>query len=251
MSLPPPIVLTAGRLDPTGETGLALDAAFLARLSVRAAPVVAVIAVERALGDRPGRAVDPRTFADQVSAAGESLGAAVSVLHAGVLATESQAEVLAEAARGWKRPLVADLGWKPAGPLGSFEAAALLVADLPSAARVVGRSAVRPPDRLLGLARALSGPQRTAAIFDDEGTAGGSEMAISGPAGELSLETAPRPAKGVRGLSGVRSIVAAGYLALGLPPAEAVASAHRLVAAILAAGPSSADRAAVPEPWRV
>lgn len=248
---PPPIVLTAGRLDPTGATGLALDAAFLARLSVRSAPVVAVIAVERTLGERPGRAVDAATFADQVRAAREALGENLSVVHAGVLAGESQAEVLAETARALGRPLVAELGWRPSGPLGAFDAASLVVADIDSAARVTGRSPRSLPEGLLGLARALAGPARTAAVFDDAAAGGVSEMAISGPAGEASLETAPCPSTAVRGLCGARSIVAAGYVALGLPPAEAAASAHRLVAAALAAGPSAAERTPVPDPWRV
>jgi hydroxymethylpyrimidine/phosphomethylpyrimidine kinase len=244
-----PIVLTAGRLDPTGETGLGLDGAFLSRLGVRTAPVVAVIAVDRALGARPGRAVDPATFADQLAAALDALRGAVRAVHAGILSGEPQAEALAEAARGLGMPLVADLAWRGPGGLGALEDAALVIADAADAAR----------DELAELARALAGPARVAVVVGSPGRPGGGDAAgavgtpaaLAGPSGESIVEAvAPAHAES-RSTSGARSIAAAGYLALGLPAADAAAAAHRFVASALVAGGGGGSRLAVPAPWRV
>jgi hydroxymethylpyrimidine/phosphomethylpyrimidine kinase len=255
-----PIVLTAGRLDPTGETGLGLDGAFLSRLGVRAAPVAAVIAVDRALGARPGRAVDPATFADQLAAAIDALRGAVRAVHAGILASEPQAEALAEAARELGMPLVADLAWRGPGGLGALEEAALVVAGAADAARVLGRPAGDGTrDQLAELARALAGPTRVAVVVgspgwpagDDAPGAAGTPAALVGPSGESIVEAvAPLHAES-RSTSGARSIAAAGYLALGLPAADAAAAAHRFVASALAAASALPNRLAVPAPWRV
>jgi hypothetical protein len=255
-----PIVLTAGRLDPTGETGLGLDGAFLSRLGVRTAPVVAVIAVDRALGARPGRAVDPATFADQLTAALDALRGAVRAVHAGILSGEPQTEALAEAARGLGMPLVADLAWRGPGGLGALEDAALVIADAADAARVVGR----PPgdgtrEELAELARALAGPARVAVVVGSPGRpaggdavgAAGTPAALAGPWGESIVEAVAPAHAASRSTSGARSIAAAGYLALGLPAADAAAAAHRFVASALAAGGGGGSRLAVPAPWRV
>jgi len=254
-----PIVLTAGRLDPTGETGLGLDGAFLSRLGVRTAPVAAVIAVDRALGPRPGRAVDAGTFSDQLAAAVEALRGAVRVVHAGILAGEPQAEALAGAARELGMPLVADLAWRGPGALGALEAAALVVASAADAARVTGRPYDGSRDALLELARGLAGPARVAVVVGSAGggaepgagTATGTPAALAGPAGESIVDAVATAHGESRGASGARSIAAAGYLALGLPPADAAAAAHRFVASALAAAAALPGRAAAPEPWRV
>jgi hydroxymethylpyrimidine/phosphomethylpyrimidine kinase len=256
-----PIVLTAGRLDPTGETGLGLDGAFLSRLGVRMAPVAAVIAVDRALGARPGRAVDAGTFADQLAAAVALLRGAVRVVHAGILAGEAQAEALAAAARELGMPLVADLAWRGPGGLGALDAAALVVAGASDAARVTGRPFDGSRAALRDLARALAGPARVAVVGGGPTGPGGEEpetadpagtpAALAGPAGESIVEAVAITHAQSRGASGARSIAAAGYLALGLPAADAAAAAHRFVASSLAAAAALPGRAAAPEPWRV
>jgi hypothetical protein len=266
-----PIVLTAGRLDPTGETGLGLDGAFLSRLGVRTAPVAAVIAVDRALGTRPGRAVDAGTFADQLAAAVEALRGAVRVVHAGILAGESQAEALAATARELGMPLVADLAWCGPGGLGALESAALVVASATDAARVTGRPCDGSRRALLEVARALAGPGRVAVVVGASsggsaglgagaaagGTepgavvAGGTPAALAGPAGDSIVDAVATGPAESRGASGARSIAAAGYLALGLPAADAAAAAHRFVASALAAAAALPGRPAAPAPWRV
>lgn len=254
-----PIVLTAGRLDPTGETGLGLDGAFLSRLGVRTAPVAAVIAVDRALGPRPGRAVDAGTFADQLAAAVDALRGAVRVVHAGILAGGAQAEGLAGAAKTLGVPLVADLAWVGPGGLGALETAALVVAGAADAARVTGRADDGSRDALLGLARALAAPARVAVVVASAGRGGepgagaviGTRAALAGPAGESIVDAVATSCAESRGASGARSIAAAGYLALGLPAAAAAAAAHRFVASSLAAATGLPGRPASPEPWRV
>jgi len=249
-----PIVLTAGRLDPTGETGLGLDGAFLSRLGVRTAPVAAVIAVDRTLGGRPGRAVDAGTFADQLAAAIEALRGAVRVVHAGVLAGEAQAEAVAAVARDLGRPLVADLAWRGPGALGALETAVLVVADVTDAIRVTGRRCDGSREALRELARALAGPERVAIVVGaagESGAGGGTLAALAGPEGESIVEAVATAHADSRGVSGARSIAAAGYLALGLPAADAAAAAHRFVASALAAAEAPPGRPAAPAPWRV
>jgi len=249
-----PIVLTAGRLDPTGETGLGLDGAFLSRLGVRTAPVAAVIAVDRTLGGRPGRAVDAGTFADQLAAAIEALRGAVRVVHAGVLAGEAQAEAVAAVARDLGRPLVADLEWRGPGALGALETAVLVVADVTDAIRVTGRRCDGSREALRELARALAGPERVAIVVGaagESGAGGGTLAALAGPEGESIVEAVATAHADSRGVSGARSIAAAGYLALGLPAADAAAAAHRFVASALAAAEAPPGRPAAPAPWRV
>ena len=249
-----PIVLTAGRLDPTGETGLGLDGAFLSRLGVRTAPVAAVIAVDRTLGGRPGRAVDAGTFADQLAAAIEALRGAVRVVHAGVLAGEAQAEAVAAVARDLGRPLVADLAWRGPGALGALETAVLVVADVTDAIRLTGRRCDGSREALRGLARALAGPERVAIVVEaagESGAGGGTLAALAGPEGESIVEAVATAHADSRGVSGARSIAAAGYLALGLPAADAAAAAHRFVASALAAAEAPPGRPAAPAPWRV
>jgi len=249
-----PIVLTAGRLDPTGETGLGLDGAFLSRLGVRTAPVAAVIAVDRTLGGRPGRAVDAGTFADQLAAAIEALRGAVRVVHAGVLAGEAQAEAVAAVARDLGRPLVADLAWRGPGALGALETAVLVVADVTDAIRLTGRRCDGSREALRELARALAGPERVAIVVGaagESGAGGGTLAALAGPEGESIVEAVATAHADSRGVSGARSIAAAGYLALGLPAADAAAAAHRFVASALAAAEAPPGRPAAPAPWRV
>ncbi|MCU0232095.1 MAG: hypothetical protein MUC67_12110 [Acidobacteria bacterium] len=255
-----PIVLTAGRLDPTGETGLGLDGAFLSRLGVRMAPIAAVLAVDRALGGRPGRAVDPATFADQLAAALDALRGAVRAVHGGILAGESQAAALADAARELGTPFVADLAWRGPGPLGALDAAALVVASAADAARILGRvSGGGGPDELLASARALAGPARVAVVVGAAASgateahpgAPGTPAGLVGPAGEMIIEAVGSAHAESRSTSGARSIAAAGYLALGLPAADAAAAAHRFVASALAASAALPNRLAVPAPWRV
>ncbi len=253
-----PIVLSVGRLDPTGETGLGLDGAFLGRLGVRMAPVAAVIAVDRALGTRPGRAVDPGTFADQLAAAVEALHGALRVVHAGILAGEPQAEAVAAAAGALGAPLVADLAWRGPGALGALAGAALVVAGAADAARVTGRPYDGSRESLLELARALAGPARVALVVGATDGAGagadaatGTPAALAGPAEASIVEAVATAHAGSRGASGARSIAAAGYLALGLPAADAAAAAHRFVTSALAAASPLPDRPAAPEPWRV
>ncbi len=254
-----PIVLTAGRLDPTGETGLGLDGAFLSRLGIRTAPVAAVLAVERTLGSRAGRAVDPATFADQLAATRDALRGAIRVVHAGILAGEAQAEAVAATALELGVPLVADLAWREPGPLGALDPAALVVAGADDAARIAGRpSASGLPGELAALARALAGPARVAVVVAGApghavtaGETRGMPAALAGPAGESIVEAVAGGWVESRSLSGARSIAAAGYLALGLPAADAAAAAHRFVASALAAAAALPGRAAVPAPWRV
>ncbi len=253
-----PIVLSAGRLDPTGETGLGLDGAFLARLGVRMAPVAAAIAVDRTLGSRPGRAVDPGTFTDQLAAAVQALRGAVRVVHAGILTGEPQAEAVAGIAEELGVALVADLAWRGPGALGAIARAALVVASAADAVQVTGRPYDGSRESLLELARVLAGPARVALVVAIAGGAGrgadpaaGTLAALAGPADASIVEAVATAHADSRGASGARSIAAAGYLALGLPAADAAAAAHRFVASALAAASPVADRPAAPEPWRV
>jgi hypothetical protein len=54
-----------------------------------------------------------------------------------------------------------------------------------------------------------------------------------------------------RGADCAFAATAAGYIALGLPPFEAAAASHRLVAAAFASATGAAGAALSPEPWSI
>ncbi len=242
---PAAAVLVAGPLDPAGEDGLALQVAFLARLGVRAAPVAARLVTSPSSADP----VDLAPFREQVRRAVDVQANALRAVLAGGPLTDAQADVLAEAAAEHGLPFVVD-PW-PRIPVSVVAAATLVTPDEAEAASLTAEAWDGTRDGLLRLARGLVGPARTCAVTG--GGAGGDTVpvAIAGPGGERIVE-APRDRRGaLRGAGGAMAACAAGYLALGLPPLDAAAAAHRLVAAASVAACTVPGRGPCPEPWSV
>lgn len=238
-------VLVAGPLDSAGEDGLALQVAFLARLGVRAAPVAS-----RFVG--PPRASDPidlALFRDQLRRAVDVHTSGLRAVLAGGPLDASQAEMLLEVATEHGLPFVVD-PWAGLA-VAVVAAATLLTPDESEAAALSAEAWDGTRDGLLRLARGLVGPARTCAVTG--GAAGGETVpvAIAGPGGERIVE-APRDRRGaLRGAGGAMAACAAGYIALGLPPFDAAAAAHRFVAAAACAAHGGRGRPPCPEPWSV
>ncbi len=262
--MPTPTVVVVAGVDPCGGSGLGLDVAFLGRLGVRAAPVASALLVRDKEALRRLEPVDDVLFQQAFDAALEALGSSVRAIKTGLCASPGQARHVARVAAARGLPLVVDplVLALDAARFGTHDAARLvlplvkaatLVTPLAAeASRISGEPWDGTRGGLLQLARALCGPTRTAAVAASE--ADGLEsapMAMAGPEGERFVE-APRGARAdAAGVRCALSSAAAGYVALGLPPLEAVSAAHRFVAQALQAAAGVPGLAPSPEPWAV
>lgn len=258
-----PVVMAAGGVDPGGGAGLAMDVAFLARLGVRAAPVVTALTVQTDRGVRRVEPVDAQLFEEQLLAALETLGSAVRAIKTGLVVSAAQAALLARHAGERRIPLVVDpilaagtgdvfVRDDPGSMLLPLtKAATLLTPNAAEASTLASQSWDGTTDGLLRLARALAGVERTAAVTGGAAPGDSVFAAIAGPAGER-LVAAPRVERApFHGTGCAFASAAAGYMALGLPPLEAAAAAHRLVAQALASAKGIPGVRISPEPWSI
>ncbi|MBP7147770.1 MAG: bifunctional hydroxymethylpyrimidine kinase/phosphomethylpyrimidine kinase [Acidobacteria bacterium] len=258
---PTPVVVACGGVDPTGGAGLAQDVAFLARLGVRAAPVVTALAVQDDRALRHVEAIEASLFREQLDAARETYGASIRAIKSGLVVERAQAEAIAAAARAIPAPLVVDpvavagTGQRFIGgdvrrvlqPL--IDGAALLLPNIAEAEELAGATWTGDAAGLLALARALAGPGRTVAVSGGHAPGDSVLLAVVAPVGEKLVE-APRAERGAtHGTGCALASAAAGYIASGLLPADAAAAAHRFVAAVLASSAGVAGVRVSPEPW--
>lgn len=244
-------VIVVGASDPTGGSGLSLDAAFLGRLGVRAAPVVAALGAENEYEPVPWP-----VFERQLDVALRSVGAAVRAIKTGLLLTPEQAETVARLSAARGIPLVVDPQLSRPGDRTSVvvplvKSATLMLPDAAEASLLAGEAWDRTREGLLRLARSLVGPARTACVSGADTDGDTIPAAVAGPGGERIVE-APRVSRGpLQGTSCAVTSAAAAYIALGLPPLEAAAAAHRFVAEALGASAGIPGTALSPEPWAV
>lgn len=258
-----PAVLVAAALDPTGGAGLTQDVGFLSRLGVRTAPVLTAVAARDDRRLRRLVVVDSGLFREQLEAAVETLGQSLAAIKTGLVASLDQSAAVADLARRRHLPLVVDplLAAEPAAPLHKGHPTALVEALIvqatlltPNIAEAEILSATTwdtTREGLLALARTLASPRRIVAVSG--GAAGTSTvpLAVAAPGLEKILDV-PRAERGsLRGAGCALAAAAAGYIAIGIQPREAIFAAHRLVAAAVAASRGVSGLCLTPECWSV
>lgn len=255
--------LVAAGVDPTGGAGLTLDVAFLTRLGVRALPLVTALTVQDDLGVQRVDPVDLSRLTEAADAARRTVAGAIAVMKTGLVPTLEQALRLVQIAEQLRVPLVVDPilasgtgdmlhRGDPLAIVAPLVAAATLITpNLREAEALAQQTWDRSPTGLLAIARRLASDKRTCAISG--GHAGGETvpMAIAGPDGEALINAPRAPLRATHGTGCALASTAAGYMALGLPPLEAVAAAHRFVAAALAGARGIDGIRTSPEPWVV
>lgn len=258
-----PVVLVAAALDPTGGTGLTQDVGFLSRLGVRTAPLLTALAVQDDQKTRRVFAVDLGLFKDQLEATVQTLGQSLKAIKTGLVVSQDQSTVLAELARRNNLPLVVDpiLAAGPGFPFHGGDPSAvveplliqasLLTPGIPEAEILSATRWDGTVAGLLVLARALASPRRTVAVSGSHTEGATVPLAVAGMGFEKVLEV-PRVDRGsIRGAGDALASAAAGYIAIGIQPKEAVLAAHRLVTAAITASRGVTGNRLSPESWSV
>jgi hydroxymethylpyrimidine/phosphomethylpyrimidine kinase len=256
-------VLVASGVDPAGGAGLAVDIAFLSRLGVRALPLVTCLTVQDDNSVSGVEATAETLLAAMAAAAVRVAGPSLRAIKIGLVPDRAVATRLAAIARELRCPVVLDpiMAAGTGDTLHSADPITILMPlleisqiALPNrheAERLAGQVWDGTEAGLLALARALATPTRTIGVSAGDRDGASVPLAIAGPGWEQVI-WAPRVAQvRTHGTGCALAASVAGYLAAGLPPAEAISAAHRFVSNVIAASHEIPERRRSPEPWRI
>jgi len=228
---------TIAGLDPTGGAGIAADLRTFAAHGAWGIAVVAAITVQDDSGVRRVEPIEPALVAEQLRIA---LGQGPAAVKLGMLATAEIVGVVAGSLGTYAGPVVLD-PVLAASAGGALLAAAgvdrllealgprttLLTPNLPEAARLLGRPALRDGDAL-GAARALHAMGWKAVLLKGgHGEGGRCVDHLVAEGGERSFARARIPGPTLRGTGCALASALAACLAAGASPAEAAESAGK------------------------